>query len=400
VSERRVAHVVSHFGELSETFIRDAVWELDRLGWEAWVISQTVANRDHFPFPPDDRLLQVTPPSLLRRVANRLGGRPGVERAVWLQPQLAAARPDVVHAHLGRAAVYASGPARRLGIPLLPSFHGYDLTVLPHEEPWATEYRRLFREVPRVTTVSEFLTRKLRELGYGGQVDIVPAGVRVDEIEFRGSRPDGEPRLLFVGRQLEYKGLDVLLRALPKVVAAEPDVHLDVVGDGPLGERNEALARDTGVARHVRFHGGLPSGRTLETMRAADILVVPSKSVASGQAEGSPVVTKEALAIGLQVVSTANGGLAETIPPQDRHELVPENDADALAEGIGALFAARDTWEGRARAGRAWVEAQFDWKRLARRIEAIYLELLDDERPPSARTGRTPASSAAAARGT
>jgi colanic acid/amylovoran biosynthesis glycosyltransferase len=92
----------------------------------------------------------------------------------------------------------------------------------------------------------------------------------------------------------------------------------------------------------------------------------------SGQAEGLSNVIKEALATGLQVVATRNGGIPEVVPPQLRDELAPENDAGALAERIDALLDDRHAWGERARLGREWVEQSFDWTRLVHGITRVY----------------------------
>jgi glycosyltransferase involved in cell wall biosynthesis len=103
--------------------------------------------------------------------------------------------------------------------------------------------------------------------------------------------------------------------------------------------------------------------------------VLASRTPPDGEAEGSPVITKEALAVGVPIVATDNGGTAETIPPSYRHELVPEGDDAALAAAIEALVAEHDRWPDRVRIGRRWVEEQFDWAALAARLTAIYAEL-------------------------
>jgi glycosyltransferase involved in cell wall biosynthesis len=265
--------------------------------------------------------------------------------------------------------------AQRLGIPLLVSFHGTDVTVDPALPGRARHYRRLLQRLHRATAVSDFIEGKLRALGFAGDVDRVPAGVRLDRFPFRGPRTlNGEVRLLFVGRQVPRKGLDVLLRALPQLSATR-EVWLDVIGDGPSRAANEGLARELGLARRVVFHGAQPHDAVRDALGRADLLVLPSRTPPDGEAEGSPVITKEALAIGLPIVATDNGGTVETLPPAYRHELVPEDDAGALAARIDDVVAQHGRWPERVGEGRRWVEEQFDWRVLARRLAGIYEEL-------------------------
>jgi len=148
-----------------------------------------------------------------------------------------------------------------------------------------------------------------------------------------------------------------------------------VVGDGPERDRVRVLADRADIADAVVLRGALPhDGVALELARA-DVLLAPSRTLADGQAEGLPVVPREALAAGLEVVATRVGGMAEAFPPERRAELVAEGDANALADRLLALHGARGTWERRARRGRAWVAEAFAADAVADRIDAIYTDL-------------------------
>ena len=106
----------------------------------------------------------------------------------------------------------------------------------------------------------------------------------------------------------------MLLDALPAI-----DAELDVIGGGPGRGELEARAQRLGVAERVRFHGPLPRREdVLEAMQRASVQVMPSRALPDGQAEGSPVVTKEAQAVGIPLVATDTGGIAETVPPAHR----------------------------------------------------------------------------------
>ena len=371
-------HFVRRYGELSQTFVADAVLELDAAGWTGWVATRSRVNEDVVAHPPAARVIVGRRPSSPRLLAARARRQSAAERrAAWLLPQVRAAAPDLLHAHFGWMAVDAAPIARQLGVPLLTSFHGTDLTVFPRLPGNEQVYESLFADVDRVTVVSRFLEAELRSIGYAGRIDIVPAGVRLSEIPFRGARAQSAaPRLLFVGRQVPRKGLDVLLRALPAVLGAHPDARLAVIGEGESRPANEALAARLGLGRRVEFRGGLAHPEVLAAMREHDVLVMPSRTPPDGEAEGSPVTTKEAQAVGLQVVATDNGGTIETLPPARHAEIVPEGDAGALAARIVAVLGARDAWEQRAGEARAYVEAHFDWPHLAQRLAGIYAEMV------------------------
>ncbi|HWM08796.1 MAG TPA: glycosyltransferase [Solirubrobacteraceae bacterium] len=360
-----VGHVVHRYGRLSESFIPDALEALERAGAQAWVGTLSVEGRDTYPFPPAERLLVSPPPPLPLRALDRLRGRSGTERfAAAVAERLRPHSPALVHAQFGWAAGSGTAVARRLGVPAVVTFHGTDVTVASPGD--ATT--RAFDRIDMAFAVSRFIEDKLRGLGYAGRVEIVPAGVRLDRLAYRGDEP-GDGRILYVGRLNEQKGLSVLLDALPAV-----DAPLDVIGGGPSRDELEAKARRLGVP--ATFHGPLPRREdVLAAMRRAAVLVMPSRAMPDGAAEGSPVVTKEAQAVGIPLVATATGGIAETLPPEHRGDLVPGDDPPALAAAIERVLSDPAAAVARARHARAWVEEQFDSERLARRTVALYERL-------------------------
>lgn len=358
----RVAHIVHHYGRLSESFIPDLYEELERAGAEAWVGTLSVEGRETYPFPHDDRLLVCPPPSFMRRALERARGRSGTERfAACLAERLRPLAPAVVHAQFGWAAGSGVAVARRLGLPAVATFHGTDVTVVPPGHPSTKAFARLDVAI----AVSRFIEAKLRALDFAGPIEIIPAGVRLARLPFRGDEP-GDGRILYVGRLNEQKGLSVLLDALRDV-----GVGLDVIGGGPSRSELEAQARRLEV--DARFHGPLPGREpVLAAMRRASVLVMPSRAMPDGQAEGSPVVTKEAQAIGVPLVATDTGGIAETVPPDHRDDLVTGDDPQALAAAVTRLLADPALRAARARRAREWVELEFDSERLARRTIALY----------------------------
>jgi colanic acid/amylovoran biosynthesis glycosyltransferase len=380
LADVRVLHVASWFGALSETFVPETIVQTERLGWRAALATRAVENRELFPDPPDPRILlgRVTPP---RGRLRELVYGTDYGTAEWAVP--AALVPEVIHAHFGWSALDALPLARSLGRPLVVTFHGTDATVYPlprrRLRPLTRalglvhRYEHLWPSVTRVVVVSRFVEDKVRELGFTGPVDVVPAGVPLEAFPFREADPDpGSLRLLVVARQEPVKGVDVLMRALPAVLARHPALSVQIIGEGPVRAANERLAGELGLAGQVTFRGGLPRGEVHRALESAHVLVHCSRTMPNGQAEGSPVITKEALATGLQVVATDTGGTAETLPERLRDEVVPEEDPAALARALLEIVDRRAEWPARAAAGREWVERRFAWDALARELAETY----------------------------
>jgi glycosyltransferase involved in cell wall biosynthesis len=382
IDHPRVLHAIENFGFVSETFLFDRVVHLDRLGWQAWVTSVHARNRDVFDFPPDERLVVTPRRTFARRVLARArrGGRRPPPLPWPLDAAIARARPDVLHAHFGWVARTVLPAARRHGVPLVAGFHGYDVTVWPRyglpageNPPGDDPYADLFADAAAILATSHFLARRLRAIGCEREVVVVPSGTDLDVFRYRGPRPiDGRRRLLFVGRLVAYKALDVLLRALPAVVGRIDGVTLDVIGEGPERGPCERLAARLGLGRHVRFHGARSRPDVVRALEASDVLVLPSRTSQLGQAEALGNVLKEAQAIGLAVVATDHGGIPETIPPRFRHELVPENDDAALAARLVAVLGGGEDAAARAREARAWIEREFAWEHIAPQLAAVY----------------------------
>jgi len=383
-ASKRVLHSVLGFGAASETFIVDRMFELERLGWEAWVGANWIVDEPVYEFPPPERVIAPRPrDELMRRLSRRRSAR----EWWWLERPIAKVKPALIHAHFGWTGVKAIGAAEHYGIPLAVGFHGYDATVYPHYGLDAHRdraersmppgvYDELFEKAACVFATSRFIASKLRELGCERDIDVVTSGIRLDRFPFRGPRPDaasGDFRAVFVGRLVPYKGLDLAIRAIATLVDAGADAPtLTVVGEGPARAEYEGLAGELGIADRIEFRGRQPRPAVLEALRAADVLILASRTTPAGQAEGLGNVVKEALAVGLEIAISDNGGLRETMPPERLGELVPEGDAAALAARLDAIGACRAEWPERARSGRRWVEEAFDWRDLAPKIATAY----------------------------
>jgi glycosyltransferase involved in cell wall biosynthesis len=146
----------------------------------------------------------------------------------------------------------------------------------------------------------------------------------------RRERGLDRPTVLSVGRLVPVKGIDVLVDA---VAALARPVTVVVAGDGPL--RSVLATRASARGVDLRLPGTVPQAEIAALMGAADVYVQPSRRLPDGRTEGMPVATLEALAVGLPVVASATGGLADLGP---RAVLVPPEDPAALARALAAAL--------------------------------------------------------------
>jgi colanic acid/amylovoran biosynthesis glycosyltransferase len=291
-------------------------------------------------------------------------------------------RPDVVHVHwIIPQGLMALAAARR--VPWLVTTLGGDLYALT-SGPARWLKRRVLRQAAWVTVMNEEMARVVVELGApADRVRVLPMGVHLGRIGAAGEPGDRRSgRLVFVGRLVEKKGLDVLLDALGRL-PADLDWQFDVVGDGPLRAELEARARP--LADRVVFHGQRPSAELGRLLAAAEVAVFPSVRARSGDQDGLPVALLEAMAVGTPVVASDLPGLSDVVLGRSDGGtapaglLVAPGDADALAEAIRTLLTDP---EARQRMGEAAVERAADYSMDA--IGGRYVALL---RAAADRTG-------------
>lgn len=201
---------------------------------------------------------------------------------------------------------------------------------------------------------------------------LVENGVRTDEwipsARLR-RRPEDPFRLVFMGRLVGWKAVDVTLRALAGARAAGVLATLDVVGDGPERAALEALVREMGIGEAVVFHGFQPQAKAAAILRERDALILNSLIECGG------AVVLEAMACGLPVIASAWGGPLDYLDASCGllvHPSPPESFADRLAQAIATIAADPARARRMGEAGRARVLADFDWDRKVDRIIEIF----------------------------
>ena len=292
---------------------------------------------------------------------------------------LAGRRPALMHAHFGIDGVYALPVARRLGIPLITTFHGFDATLstaaLLRSPAWFNYplfRRQLARDGALFLCVSSFIRDKVLALGFPAErARVHYTGVDCQAIELRAPAEE-TPTILHVARLVEMKGTQYLLRAFATLTARHPEVRLVIIGDGPLDRSLRTLAASLGLGERVAFLGALPHAQALAWMRQARMLVLPSVLTATGRVEGLGMVMLEAAATGVPVVASRVGGIPEGVRDGETGFLVPARDVGALARRIEDLLQAPALRERMRTEARGFVERRFDSRRQGELLERHY----------------------------
>lgn len=303
---------------------------------------------------------------------------------------------DVIHSHYWLSGEAALRLRRSWGAPVLHMFHTLGAMknrVARSQEETETGQRiaierRLMHEVDALVAATP-LDRAQMVWNYGAdpeRIRVVPCGVDLRRFQPRPQAaararlglPLTERLLLCVGRMEPLKGMDALIRALPLVSADGVPTRVLLIGGEPEGRpvawnaeqrRLDALRRQIGVAGQVSFLGAQPQERLADYYAAADVVAVPSHYESFG------MVALEALASGALLVAANAGGLALTVEDGRSGLLFPPDDHAALAAQITHALGTPARAAAMRAAARARAE-EFGWHLIARRISALYAELL------------------------
>jgi colanic acid/amylovoran biosynthesis glycosyltransferase len=396
----KVLMITGGFPLGSETFVSDQVTGLLEAGCDLEVLALRPGDETAF----DERSVALGVPGRLHRadlgrsLVSRLLRLPGRllrvarrnPRAAWglLSPrhpawtlngilaEAAAALPDgpwprqydMVHCVFGPSGIVASR-LRRAGVltgPISVSFYGYDLTREPRLRG-RNLYREVFEDASWLLPNSTYLASRLHDLGAPPEkVQVHRLGIETRRFTFfdRADRPEDRPWIaLAVGRLVEKKGFEDLVRALAAGDGRLANLVVEIAGDGPLRSRIESLAESLGVPDRVRVLGWLDREGVAAAMKRADLLVAPSVTAGDGDMEGLPLVIVEAMATGLPVVGTEHSGIPEAVRDGENGRIVPEHAPERLAEAISEC-AKKDRRLEFGRRSHAIAKADFEHSRL------------------------------------
>ncbi|MER8221890.1 glycosyltransferase family 4 protein [Streptomyces sp. NPDC094143] len=192
-----------------------------------------------------------------------------------------------------------------------------------------------------------------------------------DEVRARLGLTD-RPVVVCVSRLVRRKGQDTLIRAMPRILAAEPDTVLLVVGGGPYEKDLRRLAHETGVAASVRFTGSVPWSELPAHYGAGDVFAMPCRTRRGGlDVEGLGIVYLEASATGLPVVAGDSGGAPDAVLDGETGWVVRGGSPEEAADRITTLLGDAELRRRMGERGREWVEQKWRWDLLAEHLENL-----------------------------
>ena len=284
---------------------------------------------------------------------------------------------DLIHVHWVLPQGIIAGLVRVFSkIPILITVHGSDIFSFRGKLAICLKKFSL-RQASAITANSMFTSSIVRRLDRNIPVNVVPMGVDTDEFNPDRTNPrireklgiEG-PMILFVGRLVEKKGVQHLLKAMPGVLKNFPKAVLVIIGDGSQKAKLKKLVKTMEISQSVCFLGTLSHSQLPEYYAEADVFVGPS------EVEGLGVVFLEASASGLPLVGTAIGGTADILLDEFTGIKVETENKVALSRAILRILRDDDLNQRLSKNAREHAVKNFSWPRVAFRFAEVFNEIL------------------------
>jgi colanic acid/amylovoran biosynthesis glycosyltransferase len=295
---------------------------------------------------------------------------------------------DLVHSHFSFVGWETMPVAKRLGIPHVVSFYGYDYEYLPYIEPvWVGRYRRMFREVDRFLCEGQHGCEILERMGCpSSKIGIAKLGVSPGGIRFY---PDGPGRgngfkIVQIASLTAKKGHEDAIRAVARASRVVPDIFFAMIGgEGDvIAEDLLALAATLGVGDRVEWIPGIDFSKLHEVLARYHLFLHPSKYTSDHNCEGgAPIVLLDAQAVGLPVVSTEHCDIPCEVLHGETGFLSPEGDIKDIASNIVKVANLPEAEYRKMRAaGRRHVQEHYDVADNGILLRKIYADLRSSHR--------------------
>lgn len=348
--------------------------ELAALNQDVIVLTASYRNLPNFQIENGVRIRRI---KSFRRKKDRSGVFEQVifmlASSIGLISMLQEWRPDTIIAFFGIPAGGVAWLTRWLTkTPYLVSLRGGDV---PGFRPYdfALYHRiigpilhRIWRRAGAVVANSQGLADMGRAFDRRVQINVIPNGVDITRYRMPEDRNWAPPKMLWAGRLVYQKGLDVLVEALGELKSLPWELTL--IGDGPYRTALEQQALQKGIADRIVFTGWLDREEMDRFYQQANLFVFPSRH------EGMPNAVLEAMACGLPVIASRIAGSEELVIPGETGLLVPPQDTGALRGALQILLTAPENRKQMGAAARQRVETHYTWEQVARH----YLSLLRD----------------------
>ena len=297
-------------------------------------------------------------------------GSAAIIRAVRREPF------DIVHVHWPFPhALFGYLAKKAGGTKIVTTFYGVELRWVKTKMAFLKSFLRWgigFSD--KVTAISSYTAREVRELVPDDEVavEVIPYTITVTaKLNQESQAKPLLPLVLYVGRLVERKGVEYLIRAFAEVVREVPS-ELVIVGKGPEDERLHQLTEKLNLVQKVHFKGWVSQDELEQLYNQCNVFVLPAIIDSKGDTEGLGVVLLEAMSYMKPVVASNLGGITDIVKDRETGLLVNEKDPHGLSEAIKSLLSDPSLAASLAKRGYEHVQKQFSWERILSQWTALY----------------------------
>jgi len=255
--------------------------------------------------------------------------------------ELIAQKINLVHAHFGINGVLIAPLCIELGIPLVVTFHGFDISSAPLRWPaYKKKLSLLFQQLTYAIAISEEMAERLAELGCPREkIKVSYLGVPLEDFPFVDRSARKTPVVfLHAGRLTAKKGVPDLIKAFAEAFVNSGEAELWIVGDGEEKSQVEKMIRISQPACSVKLLGRLSEEELLRVRKESDVFVINCRTDEAGTKEGLPISILEASSTGMPVISTFHAGIPEAVQHDVTGLLVAEYDHLSLVQAMRKML--------------------------------------------------------------
>ncbi|MBW3015179.1 glycosyltransferase family 4 protein [Candidatus Woesearchaeota archaeon] len=306
---------------------------------------------------------------------------PGLKRVMKKE------KPDIVHIHHPHPYFLYKGAmvAKKMKVPYVIHMHGREIIFPGVMGIAAKVYNKFFLDKV-LKNASRIMTHTMKVLPqsyyltkYKDKIAYIPHGININEFDSEidtnvRERYDIEDKkvILFVGVLREYKGIDIMLKGMPKIIEKVPDVMFVIAGKGPEEEKLKGIVNDLGIERHVKFVGFVSDEEKVELYKAADLFVMPSPTIM----ESFGIVAFEAMAMKTPVIVSKGAGISEVFEKEGIGFLVEPFDVNSLASTSVKVLKDSDMAFENVKKSYEVVSSKYKWSDIAERYIEVFNEVL------------------------
>jgi len=374
-----VAHFRSFYLSQTETFIYQYLKNFKRVS--PLVFTLNILNNDQFPFSEIHSALYK--PYFWGNLVSRFG-RNILKRDFKMESLIKKFNISLIHSHFGPDGYHLLPLKKKTGIPLITTFYGYDMSMLPKQKEWMERYQKLFRLGDLFLVEGNHMKKGLIQIGCPEKkVKVQHIAIDIEKIPSRLRTPKSQKEeiiILFCGRFSEKKGLLYALKAVGEVVKSFNSIEFRIIGDGELRQEVDDYIKSANMGKWVKLLGMKSYDEVIRELDSADIFLHPSVTASDGDSEGgAPTIILEAQAAGLPVISTLHADIPEVVIDGRTGFLVKERDIPAIAERLEYLLKNQGVWQEMGRNGREHMSRNYNISHEVKKLEDIYLSLVGEK---------------------